>query len=123
MDVAVIDFLAAMFRTPGAEDDPAAWATRFCAHQGLAAAVTLLLLAVWHPAVVVGVLLAAYALWEVAQYRAAATRSRALLADCLLDWCAWSLMVLAVAWWPVPAVLASAGILIAGVRRRSGRTA
>ena len=114
----MIRLLANMFCAPEAEADPAAWATRFCAHQGLAAAVTLLLLAVWHPAVVVGVLLAAYALWEVAQYRAAPRRSRALLADCLLDWCAWSLMVLAIACWTVPAVLASAGIFIAGVRRR-----
>ena len=114
----MIGLLREMFRTPGAEAVPGAWATRFCAHQGLAAAVTLLLLAVWPPAVVVGVLLASYALWEAAQYRAATTRSRALLTDCLLDWCAWSLMVLAVAWWPVPCVLASAGVLVLGVWRR-----
>ena len=114
----MIALLREMFMAPGAEADPAAWATRFCAHQGLAAAVTLLLLAVWHPAVVVAVMLASYALWEVAQYRAAPRRSRALLADCLLDWCAWSLMVLAIAWWPVPAVLASAAVLALGVWRR-----
>lgn len=113
----MIRLLRKLFETPGAETDPADWATRFCAHQGLAALLALLVLAVTHPADAVGGLLLGYALWELAQWRRG--RGWLLWWDCVLDWCAWSAMVLAVAWWPVPGALASAVILSVGIWRRT----
>lgn len=122
----MIRLLRQLFETPGAETDPADWATRFCAHQGLAAACVLILLAIWHVAVAAAVLLAGYAIWEAAQYRTAATRSRALLADCVLDWVAWTCMTASVCWAVQGALMvaaicmvASAIILITGIQRRA----
>lgn len=113
----MIRLLRKLFRTPGAEADAADWATRFCAHQGLAAACAMLLLAIMPANAAVALLLASYAMWEAAQYLQ--QRGWLLWWDCMLDWCAWSAMVLAVAWWPVPGVLASAAILSVGIWRRN----
>lgn len=124
----MIRLLHYLLRTPGAERDPEAWATRYFAHQGLAAACALILLAIWPIAVAAGVLLAGYALWEAVQYRTARTRSRALLADCVLDWVAWTCMVASVCWAVQEAPLAaaacmtaSATTLLTGIHRRADK--
>lgn len=116
--VAMIRLLRNLFETPGAETDPADWATRFCAHQGLAALASLLALALMHANAAVALLLASYALWEGAQF----IRQRGWLLwwDCVADWCAWTAMVLALAWWPVLCVAVSLALLAAGVWRRNG---
>lgn len=113
----MIRLLRKLFRTPGAETDPADWATRFCAHQGLAALASLLLMWVMPANAAVPLLLASYALWECAQYLR--QRGWLLAWDCVLDWCAWAAMVLAIAWWPVSGALASAAILSVGIWRRT----
>lgn len=119
--------LCYLLQTGGAERDPEAWATRYFAHQGLAATLTLILLAVWHHTVVAAVLLTGYAFWEAVQYRAAALRSRVLLADCSLDWVAWTCMVAAICWAvhgaqhaAAACMVASAIIVITGMQRRAG---
>lgn len=113
----MIGLLRELFDTPGAETDPADWATRFCAHQGLAALASLLALALMPDNAAVALLLASYALWEGGQF----VRQRGWLLwwDCVADWCAWAAMVLAIAWWPVPCVAVSLVLLAVGVWRRT----
>lgn len=112
--------LRRMWETPGAEVDPDAWATRFAAHMGLAAGVMIALLALLPVVPALAVTLLGYAAWEWSQWQRA--RGWLLAWDCVLDWCAWAAMALAIA---ADGAMAAAYMLVAlvicgvGVWRRS----
>lgn len=116
----MIRLLRRLWETPAAEVDPEAWATRFAAHMGLSAGVMIALLALLPAAPALAVSLLGYAAWEWSQWQRA--RGRLLAWDCVLDWCAWAVMALAVA---AEGATAAAYMLVAlvicavGVWRRS----
>lgn len=120
----MIDLLKHLFATPGAEPDAEPWATRFVAHQGLAALAMLAAMPWLSPLTALVVSLTVYAAWEAGQWLTA--RTALLWWDCALDWCAWALASWAVAWtvWGEPyaaaaCVVASLVVLAVGVWRRS----
>lgn len=122
----MIRILADMWRTPGAEADPEAWATRFAAHMGLSAGVMIVLMAVMPALPALALSLAAYAVWEATQWYQ--QRSWLVWWDCVLDWCAWASMALAVAfsawggaWAAVGLIVATLAIAWSGVWQRSPR--
>lgn len=117
----MIRLIRALFATPGAEPDAEGWATRYCAHQGLA---LLGGAALWSLMGQSGLILSliGYAVWETAQWLP--RRGWYLLADCVLDWCSWAaataiIWALAAGWSVAPLVAASAATLAAGIWRRS----
>lgn len=116
--------LLGLWETPAAEVDPEAWATRFAAHMGLSAGVTIALLALLPDWMALTASLTGYAAMEWSQWRLA--RGWLLAADCVLDWCAWA--TVAFATWHLyrgDAATAAALMLVAlvicaaGVWRRS----
>lgn len=116
--------LRRMWESPGTETDPADWATRFSAHMGLSAAITIALLALLPDTLVLSVSLLGYAAWEWSQWRRA--RGWLLWWDCVLDWTAWAVMALAVqnlgradAVTAAALMLVAVAICAAGVWRRS----
>ncbi|MDT9702009.1 hypothetical protein [Streptomyces sp. P17] len=120
----MIRLIRDLFDTPGAEPDAEGWATRFCAHQGLAALVMLVLLVGAAPMVALAMSLIGYAIWEAAQWWP--RRSRLLWWDCALDWTAWALTSWAVAWLmqgdtvvAAACAVSSLIVLAVGIYRRS----
>lgn len=112
--------LRRLWESPAAEVDPADWATRFAAHMGLSAGVMIALLALLPGSLALAVSLLGYAAWEWSQWRRG--RGWLLAWDCVLDWCAWAVMALAIATEGAAAaayMLAALAICGAGVWRRS----
>ncbi|MDO5621200.1 MAG: hypothetical protein Q4G24_06995 [Paracoccus sp. (in: a-proteobacteria)] len=119
------NLLIELFTSPAAETEAEPWATRFCAHQGLAALVMLVLVAALGVELALIISLAAYAIWETGQ--GLTVRTAPLWWDCALDWCAWALTSWGIAWllWGQPWAasgcgLASLAVLTVGVWRRAG---
>ena len=79
----MIALIRALFANPEAEDDPAAWATRYAAHVGVGAALWLIVQVWASPFPATAAVAALMAAWEVAQWRGGARMAW----DGLLDWC------------------------------------
>lgn len=114
--------LRALFTTPEAERDPEAWATRFAAHFGLGCALWLVLVRFAGPWGATGGVALLYAAWEIAQWPG----GWRMAADGVLDWCAVSIGVCALAYvWDRDAAaalgcgLAAAVVALAGIERRT----
>lgn len=84
----MIRLLRALFATPEAERDPAAWATRFMAHLGLGSCLWLVLAGVTGPGWASGILGAGYAAWEIAQWPGGRRMAFDGLLDCVAVWLA-----------------------------------
>lgn len=94
----MISLLWALFTSPGAESDPSDWATRMAAHAGVALPGWIICMWIAGDAVIATAMAALlYAIWEAGQFILAPRRSWPLAWDCALDWCAWTLMAVALA--------------------------
>lgn len=118
----MIRLIRALFATPEAERDPAAWATRYAAHVGVGAALWLIVQVWADPFPATAAVAALMAAWEVAQWRGGARMAW----DGLLDWCGVTLAAAAL-WavadgqigWAAFSGAAVVATLAAGVWRRT----
>ena len=114
--------LRALYASPEAERDPEAWATRFAAHFGLGCLGWLLLVRFTGPQSAAVAVCLAYLAWEALQWPGGLR----MAADGVLDWCAVTLGVCALAavWMhDAPAALgfglATIVVALAGIERRT----
>lgn len=91
----MIRLIKDLWKTPGSETDPEEWATRFCAHQGLAALTATFMLSLYFPAwLVLLISLIGYGVWEGSQWWY--NRYWLIWWDSIADWVAWAAMTFAV---------------------------
>lgn len=84
----MIRLLRALFASPEAERDPAAWATRFAAHLGLGCIAWLVLAGIIGPGWASGLLAGGYSAWEALQWPGGRRMAWDGALDCVAVWLA-----------------------------------